>query len=139
MKKAALLFLAGLVPGCMFLDVKEQQQKLQAACTIKGTARSMQEGDRAIVVVLLRRSEGERSASGAWEIVSHFVMESAGRFVFTVSGGQGTYTVGAFDDTDRDLVLEPGESFVADKDAVTCKPGSVQKAERNQRESRTTA
>jgi len=125
MKKAGLLFLAGLLAGCGFFHIKEQQQKLRAACTIKGTARSMHEGDRAIVVVLLKRSEGERTVTGAWEVVSHFVMESAGRFVFTVSSGTGTYAVGAFDDTDRDLVLEPGESFVSDQDAVvTCTPGA---------------
>ena len=124
MKARLLLLAAVLVSGCVFFDVKQQQEKLQAACTIKGTARSMHEGDRAIVVVLLRRSEGERAVTGTWEIASHFVMESAGRFAFTVSGGKGTYTVGAFDDADRDLVLEPGESFVADKDAVTCKPGA---------------
>jgi pimeloyl-ACP methyl ester carboxylesterase len=51
-------------------------------------------------------------------------MERAGRFVFSVGDGQGTYTVGAFDDADRDLVLEPGESFIADRDSVTCKPGA---------------
>jgi len=120
-----LLALAGMLAGCMFLDVKEQQEKLHAACTIKGTARSLQAGDRAIVVVLLRRKEGKTGVSGTWEIASHFVLERAGRFIFTVSAGQGTYTVGAFDDADRNLVLEPGESFVTDKDVVTCSPGAL--------------
>ena len=108
----------------MFLDVKEQQEKLQEACTIKGTARSLQSGDRAIVVLLLRRNEaGEKKVAGTWEVASHFVLERAGRFIFTVAAGSGTYTVAAFDDADRDLVFEPGESFTADKDVVTCRPG----------------
>lgn len=120
-----LLALSGVLAGCMFLDVKEQQEKLGAACTIKGTARSMQSSDRAVVAVLLRRKEPGEKVSGTWEIVSHFVLERAGRFVFTVREGKGTYTVGAFDDADRDLVLEPDEAFVTDKDVVTCTPGAL--------------
>ena len=110
----------------MFLDVKQQQEKLQAACTIKGTARSLQSGDRAIVVLLLRRNEaGEKKAAGAWEVASQFVLERAGRFVFSVSSGRGTYTVAAFDDADRNLVIEAGESYITDKDIVTCTPGQL--------------
>src|SRR5258707_14796489 len=93
-----LLALAGMLAGCMFLDVKEQQEKLHAACTIKGTARSLQAGDRAIVVVLLRRKEGTTGVSGTWEIASHFVLERAGRFIFTVSGGGGGFPPAPFHD-----------------------------------------
>ena len=109
----------------MFLDVKEQQEKLQQACTIKGTARSLQSAERAIVVVLLRRKEGAEKTPGAWEVASHFVLERAGRFIFTVAAGSGTYTVGAFDDADRDLVLEPGEAYATDRDIATCRPGEL--------------
>src|SRR5258707_8840528 len=91
-----LLALAGMLAGCMFLDVKEQQEKLHAACTIKGTARSLQAGDRAIVVVLLRRKEGTTGVSGTLEIASHFLLERARRLLFTVSGGAGGYTPRAF-------------------------------------------
>jgi pimeloyl-ACP methyl ester carboxylesterase len=125
MMRLLLFALAGALAGCMFLDVKEQQEKLQEACAIKGTARSLQDGDRAIVVVLLRRHEAEEKLPGTWEIVSHFVLERAGRFAFSVSGGKGSYSVGAFDDADRNLVLEPGESFVTDRDVVTCSPGQI--------------
>jgi len=125
MTRLLLMMLSGVLAGCMFLDVKEQQEKLQETCSIRGTARSLQDGDRAIVVVLLRRHEAGEKLSGTWEIVSHFVLEHAGRFAFSVSGGKGTYAVGAFDDLDRSLVLEPGESFVTDKDVVTCSPGQV--------------
>ena len=124
-RQLLLFALAGALAGCMFLDVKEQQEKLQEACAIKGTARSLQDGDRAIVVVLLRRHETEEKLPGTWEIVSHFVLEHAGRFAFSVSGGKGSYSVGAFDDADRNLVLEPGESFVTDRDVVTCSPGQI--------------
>ena len=125
MMRLLILGLAGVLAGCMLLDVKEQQAKLQAACTIKGTARSLQGDDRAIVVVLLRRHEAAEKLAGTWEIVSHFVLERAGRFAFSVKDGKGTFSVGAFDDLDRDLVLEPGESFIADKDLVTCSPGKA--------------
>src|SRR5213075_1794949 len=120
-----LLVMAAIGSGCMFLDVKEQQERLQEACSIKGTARSLQDGDRAIVVVLRRRHEAGEKLPGTWEIVCHFVLERAGRFAFSVSAGKGTYAVGAFDDLDHNLVLEPGESFVTDKDVVTCSPGQV--------------
>jgi len=129
MKQIALpvavgLALAAAVQGCVFLDVKQQQEKLQAACTIKGTARSAQEGRRAIVVVLLRRNEGESKLPGGWDFASQFVIEDAGRFKFGVSRGAGVYTVGAFDDANRNLTLDPGEAFVIEKDPVTCAPGA---------------
>jgi len=120
-----ILAVVGTVAGCVFLDARQQQEKLQEACIIKGTARSLQGGDRAIVVVLLRRHEAGEQLAGTWEIVSHFVLEHAGRFAFRVTGGKGTYTVGAFDDADRDLVLEPEESYITDKDIVTCTPGRL--------------
>jgi pimeloyl-ACP methyl ester carboxylesterase len=123
--RSLLVVLAGVLAGCMFLDVKKQQEKLGAACTIKGTARSMQSSDRAVVAVLLRRKEPGEKVAGTWQITSHFVMEHAGRFVFTVREGTGTYTVGAFDNADRDLVLGPDDAFVTDKDVVTCTPGAV--------------
>jgi pimeloyl-ACP methyl ester carboxylesterase len=114
----------GVTSGCVFLDVKEQQEKMRAACTIKGTARSMQDGDRAVVVVLLHRGDTKAEAAGNWHAVSHFVLEHAGKFVFSVNGATGTYTVGAFDDANRNLMLDPGESFISDKDSVTCTPGA---------------
>ena len=109
----------------MFLDVKEQQERLNTACVIKGTARSVASPDRPVVAVLLRRKETGEKVAGTWEITNHFVLEHAGRFVFTVREGKGTYTVGAFDNENRDLVLEPHEAFVTDQDVVTCKPGEV--------------
>jgi pimeloyl-ACP methyl ester carboxylesterase len=115
------LALAGALAGCVFLDVKEQQKKLQAACTIKGTARSVHEDPRPLVVLLLRRGDDPAK----WEIASHFVMERDGRFVFKVNGGKGSYTVAAFEDADRDLSLGPNEPFVTDKDTVTCASGEL--------------
>lgn len=125
MRRLLVLGLAGLLAACGLLDVKEQQAKLQAACTIKGTARSLQSGDRAVVVVLLRRHEAGEKLPGTWEIASHFILERAGRFAFSVGSGKGTFTVGAFDDVDRDLVLEPDEAFVTEEKVVTCAPGKV--------------
>src|SRR4051794_8405815 len=84
----------GVAGGCGLLDVKEQQDKLRAACTIKGTARTLQDGDRAVVVVLLHRGDAKAEAAGNWRAVSHFVLEHAGKFVFSVNGATGTYTVG---------------------------------------------
>ena len=125
MTRLILLVLSGALAGCMFLDVKEQQEKLRTACTIKGTARSMISPDRPVVAVLLRRKEAGEKVAGTWEIASHFVLERAGRFIFTVSSGTGTYTIGAFDDADRDLVLEPDEAFITDRDVANCRPGEL--------------
>ena len=125
MRRLLVFVCAGVLGGCMFLEVKEQQQKMQAACTIKGTVRSMRSPDRSVVAVLLRRKEAGERVAGTWEIASHFVLERAGRFIFTVPSGQGTFTIGAFDNADRDLVLEPDEAFVTDKDVVTCTPGQL--------------
>ena len=124
MKRLLVLVLAGVLAGCMFLDVKKQQEKLGAACTIKGTARSLQSPDRAVVALLLRGKVPGEKADGNWDIASHFVLEHAGRFVFTVRDGTGTYTVGAFDNADGDMVLGPDEAFIMDNDVVTCTPGA---------------
>ncbi len=123
--RVLLLTAVGALASCMFLDAKEQQEKLHAACTIKGTARSVQSPDRSVVAVLLRRKDASEKVAGTWEVVSHFVLERAGRFVFTVREGTGTYSVGAFDNANRDLVMGPGDAFVTEKDVVTCTPGAL--------------
>src|SRR5262245_21141566 len=92
-----LLVTFASLAGCMFLDVKEQQEKLSVACTIKGTARSVVSADRPVVAVLLRSRQPGEQTYGSWQVVSNFVLEHAGRFVFTVPSGEGSYTVGAFD------------------------------------------
>jgi len=125
MGRLLLVALSGVLAGCMFLDVKEQQEKLGVACTIKGTARSVQSPDRPIVAVLLQGRQPGEQTYGSWRVVSNFVLERAGRFVFSVPSGEGSYTVGAFDNVDGDLALATEEAFVTEKDVVTCTPGAV--------------
>jgi pimeloyl-ACP methyl ester carboxylesterase len=93
-----LLLLAG---GCMFRDVREQQALIDENCTIEGRAASTGSGGSPIVVVLARH-DGAR-----WLIVDHFVLERPGRWAFGVA--PGTYGLAAYEDTNRDLVYQPGE------------------------------
>src|SRR5262249_37072957 len=125
MLRLLLLALASSLAGCMFLDVKKQQEKLNTACVIKGTARSVVSPDRPIVAVLLRGRQPGDQAYSTWQVVSNFVLERSGRFIFSVPSGEGAYTVGAFDNVDGDLALGPDEAFVTDKEVVTCTPGAV--------------
>jgi pimeloyl-ACP methyl ester carboxylesterase len=122
MRAAGLLVLAMIgLYGCMLLDVKEQQQKLHAACTVKGTARSAHSADRPVVVLLLRQA----GDTAKWQIASHFVLEHDGRFVFTIADGAGKYSAAAFEDVNRDSALGADEPFVSFADTVTCSPGAV--------------
>jgi pimeloyl-ACP methyl ester carboxylesterase len=99
--------------GCVlmdFMDVKEQQASLAAACRISGSVTNARAEPRPIVVVLFR--EADQAAArlqDRWKIVDHFVMEQPGRWGFGT--GPGQYAVGAFEDRSRDLIYQPGESY----------------------------
>ena len=111
----AVLLAVVLAAGCMLLDVKPQQAKIDALCLIKGNARAAR-SDASSVVVLLVGDPG-----GQPRIENHFVLESAGTFVFLAPAG--TYRLAAFEDANRDLIYQPGESLTDPGEPFTCAPG----------------
>jgi pimeloyl-ACP methyl ester carboxylesterase len=112
--------------GCMLLDVREQQARLDAVCLLSGTVSSTRKQPHPIVVVLFRQVqvEGEGTAPAHWSVVDHFVLERPGRWGFGT--GPGRYAVAAFEDRSRDLVYQPGETYgaVAFDKPLACAPGS---------------
>jgi pimeloyl-ACP methyl ester carboxylesterase len=99
-----LLSVALLAGGCVFRDVREQQALIDENCVIEGRAASAGTGANPIVVVLARRTGAQ------WRIVDHFVLERPGRWGF--GAAPGTYGLAAFEDTNRDLVYQPGEPLL---------------------------
>jgi pimeloyl-ACP methyl ester carboxylesterase len=90
--------------SCMFLDAREQQQRLAETCTISGNVTSAREKPGAVVVVLARQGD-----DGGWQVADHFVLEGPGKWVFAADAGR--YAVAAFDDRSRDLIYQPGEAY----------------------------
>ena len=105
--------------SCMFIDAREQQQRLAETCTISGTVTSAREEPGPIVVVLARLRE-----DGGWRVADHFILEGAGRWSFVTDAGR--YAVAAFDDRSRDLVYQPGEPYGTTglEQPLACGPGA---------------
>ncbi len=100
-----------IVASCVFLDVPEQQQRLAAAWRIQGTVQVAPAPPHAIVVLLLRKVDSAGDALPSWKIVDHFVLDRSGPWVFATDSG--TSRVAAFQDSNSDVVYQPGEPFVA--------------------------
>jgi pimeloyl-ACP methyl ester carboxylesterase len=98
------LSVALLAGGCVFLDVREQQALIDDNCYIEGRVAAAGSAASPIVVVLAQRSGAQ------WRIVDHFVLEQPGRWGF--GAAPGTYGLAAFEDTNRDLVYQPGEPLL---------------------------
>lgn len=104
-----LAVVAAALSGCVFLDVKRQQQKLGAFCELSGTVASERGRDTPLVVVLVRKDAAGDNPEN-WSVFDHFVLERAGRWVFSANLGQ--YGFAAFEDTNGNLVYQPGEPFL---------------------------
>ncbi len=117
---AALAFALLLLNACIFKEVKEQQKKLDAFCTLQGQVRTEKPGQKPLVVVLVRLPGGRGDARANWELADHYVLEGAGRWIFYIA--PGTYALAAFEDRNANLVYEPGEPALDVKleQAITC-------------------
>jgi len=104
---AMLVMATLLLGGCIFKEVKEQQQKLESFCTIQGSIRAEKSGKHPLVVALVRIKPVDTQGREAWELADHFVLESAGRWVFRTV--PGSYGLAAFEDRNANLVYDPGE------------------------------
>ena len=93
-------------------NVPQQQSKIDSACRIDGSVRSATGGaePHPIVVVLARLTGNDLERRDSWQIADHFVLEQAGRWMF--SAGTGTYGIVAFEDSNANLIYEPGEPFL---------------------------
>jgi pimeloyl-ACP methyl ester carboxylesterase len=121
---ALAMALAAGLQGCVFRDVKEQQAKIAAYCTLEGEIAAERRAPQApLVLLLLRQVAGDAAGRDAWRLHDHFVLEAAGPWQFRVSAG--TYRFAAFQDLDRDLQYRPGEPFLrADPGpSVACRAG----------------
>jgi pimeloyl-ACP methyl ester carboxylesterase len=108
---ATLVCLLLLLNGCIFKEVKDQQNMLDALCTLQGQVRTENPGRHPLVVLLVRLPNGHAVAQPDWELADHFVLEEAGRWFFLTS--PGTYVLAAFEDHNANLVYEPGEPALA--------------------------
>lgn len=100
----------GVLAGCMFQDVREQQALMQRTCSVRGSVESARADATAAVVVLLRSGEPQ-GAARSWLIVDYVVVRPKDHFEFAV--GPGAYRAAAFDDANADLIYQPSEGFVA--------------------------
>ncbi|SRR5690606_7011895 len=99
-----------LLSSCMLLDAREQQALLNRYCSISGDVRSERGEAGALVVLLIRRNDGDAAELRRWEIVDYYVTQKAAPWRFAL--GEGTYRTAAFDDVNADLIYQPGEPFV---------------------------
>jgi len=120
----AALVSALLLNGCIFTEVKEQQKKLDAHCTLQGQVRTERPSQKPLVVVLVRLPGGRGDARANWKLADHYVLEGPGRWYFHMV--PGTYALAAFEDRNANLVYEPDEPAldVVPEQAVTCAAAS---------------
>ena len=114
MRILACIVLATALAGCGMFAVKEQQQKIDAACRIGGRVDAERKADAPIIVALLRK------AGDKWQLADHFVLEGPGPWIFGAS--PGAYGVAAFQDLNRDLKLQPDEPFLQIRE-LSCASG----------------
>ena len=112
-----------VLTGCVFQDVRKQQEKVEAVCLIGGTVTTEHRNTRPILVGLARHKGGELESLQNWTLVDHFVLEAEGRWMFYAN--PGTYGLVAFEDSNADSVYQPGEPFLTVdlQRLLTCRSG----------------
>ncbi len=94
--------------GCMLMDARDQQKVIDNLCVMEGSVASASATLHPMVVILARYADASGAAHEP-QIVDHFVLEQPGKWTFLAP--PGLYRVAAFDDSNADLVYQPGESF----------------------------
>ncbi len=122
-----LATLSGLL-GCALLDVKAQRQAFHRLARIRGEARVEPPAESPIVVLLMRApgataevdpETGETPGS----LIDHYRLEGAGVFAFLVS--PGSFRIGAFADSNDNLVYDPGEPILLEQTSLQVGPGEA--------------
>jgi pimeloyl-ACP methyl ester carboxylesterase len=110
---ACLLAAWSGLPGCALLEVKAQREAFHRLARIRGEARIEPPAETPIVVVLIRTAgssdavDPDDPETGVEELLDHYRLEQAGVFAFLVS--PGSFRIGAFADSNDNLIHDPGE------------------------------
>jgi len=120
-----LLMVALLLTGCDVFGLKEQYEKAEAFCQLRGSVRSENPNSGNLVVVLLRHKDGLLEQKANWNLVDHFVLDQPGHWFFYVR--PGTYYLTAFDDLNHDLIYERDEPTIPPNlnKLIQCGPGQI--------------
>lgn len=108
---AVVLTLAGCTAIQRVVGFKEQAKQARAIARISGRVEAEGPSEGTLVVVLGRVVEGEATPVG----VDSYVREHAGSFLFLV--GPGRYVLGAYEDRNRNGLLDPDERVARVKDS----------------------
>lgn len=119
---ASVLLVAG-IQGCMFADVRKQQEIIATYCVLEGEVSAERSDAAPLIVVLARQTGADATRRDSWAIADHYLLEGAGRWHFRSPGG--TYGVLAFQDLNRDLKHQPGEPYLRlePERIFTCRAG----------------
>jgi pimeloyl-ACP methyl ester carboxylesterase len=123
----AFILTAFFLSGCDLLAVKGQQQKIAGYCQLYGSVKPEKDSGKKIIVVLLKFKGGEFQNRKNWSLFDHFVNDRPGKWYFSTS--PGSYLVTAFEDTNDDLIFQPGEPAIPldPKNLLHCSQGEVKK------------
>jgi pimeloyl-ACP methyl ester carboxylesterase len=119
----ASLACSAVLAGCGFLDVREQQAKMDATCAIGGRVDAERRDAAPLIVVLVRQTGADPGKRESWQVADHFVLEEPGQWQFRANAA--TYGLVAFQDLNRDLKHQRDEPYLRldEKALITCKPG----------------
>ncbi len=117
--------LAILTAGCAFYTLKDEIAGIDSTFAIAGDIESASPTEGLVVVLLYR------NGPDGFEIAQYTIAEETGLFSFLV--GEGTYVVGAFEDTNNNLVHDRGEAagFALDKESMSIPWPRMEKSEKN--------
>ncbi len=119
----ALLLVVLAVQGCMFADVRKQQDIIDTFCILEGEVSAERRDPVPLVVVLVRKIGADPQQRESWQVADHFVLEGAGHWRFRA--GAGTYGLVAFQDIQTDLKHQVDEPYLRleSERIVTCRAG----------------
>jgi pimeloyl-ACP methyl ester carboxylesterase len=128
MKASPLMLISALAvitAGCAFYELREEIAEIEGTFAIAGDIDSASPTEGSVVVLLF-----EEMPDG-FEISQYTIAEETGFFSFLV--GEGTYVVGAFEDTNNNLVHDRGETagFALDMESISIPQPRIEKSEKN--------
>lgn len=105
--QALAILLAQMLAGCELMAIKDQHQRFETLCDLSGrvTADHPEAGN--LVVVLFRHESGPVRKPASWKLVDHFALEHPGPWFFYINPGR--YLLTAFEDRNRNQIVEPDE------------------------------
>jgi pimeloyl-ACP methyl ester carboxylesterase len=119
----SLLLLAAISSGCVFIEVKSQQEQSRLFVRISGRVSLAEPGPGARVVVLIRMNS---DGSDDGDVIDHYSRMQDGHFYFAVTD-PGRYIVIAFHDRNGDLTYDPDEPGIeySEGDVFSLAPGDT--------------